>query len=270
MMIHMARIQTRTVYSLLCCGWVCSTLLLAGCASQDTKALAEKNQALEQQLATANGEILQLKQTQNDLRDTIGQLRDTANVLTTEKTSRVEESSSLRSQVRKFIQDNIDNLKIFMVQGNILDYVGSELVPRAKLDKIPNFIVDFANAMPSDGVLTGVGGHFVQPGTFIVKVLHPVEGQYVVTWESKPLEIKESGKQQVQFPVSVGVEKGDVIGYYFSTAPNVGFDTSTGNTLYLEVDVALGNTVNETRMYGASEKRAYSLGVYGMLDSNTK
>jgi hypothetical protein len=216
----------------------------------------------------ANSEISQLKQTQDDLRGTISQLRDTANVLTTEKTSRVEESSSLRSQVRKFIQDNIDNLKTFMVQGNILDYVGSELVPRAKLDKTPVFIVDFANAMPSDGVLTGVGGHFMQAGSFIVKVLHPVEGQYVVTWESKPLEIKDSGKQQVQFAVSVGVEKGDVIGYYFSTVPNVGFDTSTGNTLYLDNDVALGNTVSEAGMYGANEKRAYSLGVYGMLNSS--
>ena len=248
--------------------FIAISLFLAGCASQDVQVLQEKNKSLEQQLSTANNDIRQLKETESQLRDTIGELRQTASVLTTEKTSRVEESSSLRSQVRKFVQDNIDHLKTFMVQGNILDYVGSELVPRAKLDKSPIFIVDFANAMPSAGVLTGVGGNFTKAGTITVKVLHPVEGQHVVTWESKPLEVPGTGKQQVQFPVSVGVEKGDVIGYYFSDAPNVGYDISTGETLYATSDVALGATVSKTLMSGASERRAYSLGVYGLLDSN--
>jgi len=244
------------------------TVLLAGCASQDTQVLQDKNKSLEQQLTSANSEIRQLKQTESELRDTIGELRQTANVLTTEKTSRVEESSSLRGQVRKFVQNNIDNLKSFMVQGNILDYVGSELVPRAKLDKGPIFIVDFANAMPSDGVLTGVGGNFTKPGMVTVKVLHPVEGQHVVTWESKPLEVTAVGKQQVQFPVSVGVEKGDIVGYYFASTPNVGYDVSTGDTLYADADVALGATVSKVFMSGATERRAYSLGVYGLLDTN--
>lgn len=247
---------------------IIASIFLASCASQDVQVLQEKNQSLEQQLSAANNDIRQLKQTESQLRDTIGELRQTANVLTTEKTSRVEESSSLRSQVRKFVQTNIDNLKTFMVQGNILDYVGSELVPRAKLDKSPIFIVDFANAMPSAGVLTGVGGNFTKSGSLTVKVLHPVEGQHVVTWESKSLEVSGTGRQQVQFPVSVGVEKGDVIGYYFADAPNVGYDISTGDTLYANADVALGSTVSKALMSGASERRAYSLGVYGLLDSN--
>jgi len=244
------------------------SVLLISCASQDMQAMQKKNDQLTQDLSAANSQIQQLKQSESQLRDTIGELRQTANVLTTEKTSRVEESSSLRGQVRKFVQDNIDHLKTFMVQGNILDYVGSELVPRAKVDKGSIFIVDFANAIPTDGVLTGVGGNFTKAGSLVVKVLHPVEGQHVVTWESKPLEVSGTGKQQVQFPVSVGVEKGDIIGYFFPDAPNVGFDISTGDTLYLSSDVALGSTVSKTLMSGASERRAYSLGVYGLLDSN--
>src|SRR5690606_29151786 len=107
----------------------------------------------------------------------------TTSVLATEKTSRVEESSTLRGQVRKFVQDNVDAFKNFMVQGNLLDYVGSELVARAKQDNQPAFLVDFANPMPSSGVLTGVGGHFTQAGSLVVKVLHPVGGQHVVIWE---------------------------------------------------------------------------------------
>lgn len=243
-------------------------MLMIGCASEDMQRLQQENKALQQQVADANKQISQLKQTEAQLRDTIGELRHTTSVLTTEKSSRVEESSGLRSQVRKFVQDNIDNLKAFMIKGNILDYVGSELVPRSKLDKGPLFIVDFANPMPSAGVLTGVGGNFTGAGKLYVKVLHPVGGQHVVTWESRAIEISAAGRQQIQFPVAVGVERGDVIGYFFPQAPNVGYDMSTGETLYNNSDTALGSTVSKTFMSGSNEKRAYSLGVYGLLDAN--
>lgn len=242
--------------------------LVAGCASEDVQRLQRENQALQQQLGDANKKIRDLKQTEAELRDTIGELRHTASVLTTEKSSRVQESSTLRNQVRQFIQNNIDDLKAFMIKGNILDYVGSELVPRTKIDKDSMFIVDFANPMPSSGILTGVGGNFARAGTFYVKVLHPVGGQHVVTWESKALEVTAAGKQQIQFPVSVGVEKGDVVGYFFPGPPNVGYDTSTGDTLYSGSDTALGNTISKSFMSGSSERRAYSLGVYGLLDAN--
>lgn len=245
----------------------CAGLMLHGCASQDAQVLQQKNQKLEKDLNTANEQITRMKQTEAELRDRISDLQHTTSVLTTEKTSRVEESSSLRGQVRKFVQNNIDGLKAFMVQGNLLDYVGSELVPRLKQGKEPIFIVDFANPMPSSGVMTGVGGVFTQPGNFLVKVLHPVGTDYVVTWESKLISIEQAGKQQVQFPVSVGFEKGDVIGYYFPQTPNVGYDGPTGETLYADKDVALGGTISKSFMSGATERRAYSLGIYGLLDA---
>jgi hypothetical protein len=128
--------------------------------------------------------------------------------------------------------------------------------------------VDFANPMPSSGVLTGVGGHFSRSGVFTVKVLHSVGGQHVAVWESKPVQVSQPGKQQIQFPVSVGVEKGDLIAYYFSQAPNVSFDTGTGETLYRDSDVSLGGSISKTFLSGGSERRSYSLGVYGLMDSN--
>ena len=241
------------------------SIFLVSCASQDLQVLQEKNKSLEQELSSANSEIRQLKQQETRLRERIGELTQTASVLTTEKTSRVAESSTLRSQVRKFVQDNIDDLKTFMVQGNLLDYVGSELVSRAKIDTRPILIIDFAHPMPNTGILTGIGGYFSKAGSLAVKVLHPVGDQYVITWESKELEIAAPGRQLVQFPVSVGVEKGDVIGYVFLREPSVSFDTSTGDTLYVLEDVALGSTMKKTSMSGAEEKRAYSLGVFGLL-----
>lgn len=244
------------------------TVLLTACASKDVQVLQQEKADLQTRLDKANSEINRLKQVESTLRDKIGDLEHTTSVLATEKSSRVEESSSLRNQVRKFVQNNVDALKQFMVQGNLLDYVGSELVPRAKRDKKPVFLVDFANTMPSTGILTGVGGHFTQSGSFVVKVLHPVDSQYVVTWESKSVEVQRPGKLQVQFPVSVGVEKGDVIGYYFAGEPNVSYDTSTGDTLYQDTEVALGGMVSRSTMLGASDRRAYSLGVYGLLDGN--
>ena len=243
-----------------------AAFILAGCASSNQ--LAIQNRDLQQKLDTANNQIARLKQTESELREKIDDLQHTTSVLTTEKTSRVEESSSLRGQVRKFVQNNIDDFKSFMVQGNLLDYVGSELVPRLKQDKDPVFLVDFAHPMPSSGILTGVGGVFTHAGSFYVKVLHPVNGEYVVTWESKLITIDAAGKQQVQLPVSVGFEKGDVIGYYFPQTPCVGFDGPTGETLYADRDVALGSSITKSSLSGASERRAYSLGIYGLLDTN--
>lgn len=241
-------------------------LFLSACASQDVQVLQKEKKDLQSQLDSSNSEIRRLKQEELSLRDKISTLEHTTSVLSTEKSSRVEESSSLRAQVRKFVQNNVDSFKQFMVQGNLLDYVGSELVARAKQDKQPIFLADFANPMPAPGILTGVGGHFSQAGNFTVKVLHPVGAQHVVIWESKTVEVERPGKQQFQFPVSVGVEKGDVIAYYFITAPNVAYDISTGDTLYQTADVALGGAVSKTFLSGASERRAYSLGVYGLLD----
>jgi len=237
------------------------SLILGGCASSTSTT----GPSLEQQLADAKKEIHELKQSEQELRDTINDLRHTTTILTTEKTSRVEESSTLRGDVRKFVQANIDNLKEFMVKGNLLDYIGSEQVPRSNQDTSSLLLVDFANPAPAGGALTGVGGFFTGPGSFYTKILRPVSGQYVVVWESTPIEIKASGKQFAQFPFSVGIEKGDVIAYYFPQKVNVGYDTSTGETLYTSSNKALGSTVSKTFMSGASQRRSYSIGVYGLL-----
>ncbi len=245
----------------------CVLVLLAGCASSPQgDSLQQQNAKLQQDLNSANQEIYRLKQSEQELKDRINELRHTTDVLKTEKTSRVQESSSLRGKVRKYIQENIDSMKAFMVKGDLLDYVGSEQVPRANKDTGPIFIVDFSNEVYGSGALTGVGGFFFEPGSLQVKVLRPIGGQHVVIWESKTISIASSGRHFVQFPISVGVEKGDVIGYYFPTRPNVGFDVKTGDTRYSGSNIALGGTVSKTFMSGSSDRRSYSLGVYGLLE----
>lgn len=239
-----------------------SSLLLNGCAGSSSTT----GPSIEQQLSDAKKEIRDLKQSEMSLRDSISDLRHTTTVLTTEKTSRVEESSSLRGEVRKFVQANIDNLKEFMVKGDLLDYIGSEQVPRLKQDGESLLLVDFANPALQAGALTGVGGIFVKPGIFQTKILRPVGSQYVVIWESKPIKVTSGGKQLFQLPFSVGIDKGDVIGYYFPQSVNVGYDTSTGDTRYTSGDKELGSSINKTFMSGVAERRAYSIGVYGLLN----
>src|SRR5690606_11768928 len=121
--------------------------------------------------------------------------------------SRIQESSVLRGQVRRFVQNQIDAYKDFLVQGGLLDYVGGELVERANVEQRPAFIVDLANPVPRPGTLTGVGAHFVQPGRFSVKVLRRVDQNLVVIWDSKPLTVTQPGINRINFAVGVGVER---------------------------------------------------------------
>jgi hypothetical protein len=212
------------------------------------------------------GEIRQLKQEKQQLEDRLAELRRTVEILQTEKSSRVVESSGLRGEVRKFIQDNIDAMKAFMVTGDLLDYIGSEQVPRAKADSGTKFLLDLANKVHGPGVLNALGGYFTKSGQVVVKVLRPVSGKHVVIWESATLHIPSQGKHFINFPVSVGVEGGDVIGYYFPNGINVSYDTRTGDTRFQEEDISVGSSISTVFMEGNGESRAYSIGVFGLIE----
>jgi hypothetical protein len=231
----------------------------------DVKQAQAKNQQLQTELAQARDKIEGLAAEQARLQHEINELNRVQAVLSTEKTVRVKKSSELRGQVRRFVQSEIDRLKDFMVQSNLLDYVGGELVQRSHTDDEVLWWVDLANPMPSNGTVTGVSGHFIKPGTFTAQVLRPLDDKLVVIWQSVLLKAVQSGVQRINFPVSVGVERGDVIAYRFNEAGVVSFDTGTGDTRYRRKAVALGESVNLGSLRGESQRRAYSVGVYGLL-----
>ena len=95
-------------------------------------------------------------------------------VLDGEKASRVKASSELRGQVRTFIQQQIDAYKAFLVTGQLMDYVGAELLTRTTQDPEPILMVDFENEVPAAGSLTGVMADFNQSGSLAVRVLRPI------------------------------------------------------------------------------------------------
>ncbi|UTA49136.1 hypothetical protein L1F30_06210 [Simiduia sp. 21SJ11W-1] len=248
------------------------TAAATGCqAPQSTQQLTQQNAQLQTQLREAQGTIAQLQARESALEADVAELNRVMGVLGNEKTSRVQESSQLRGLMRVFVQDQIDLLKDFLVKGDLLDYVGGELVARNGLGEAveqQRLLVDLKNALPSEGVLTGVGGYFTQPGSFRVKVLRQIENNLVVVWESKLLPVASAGKQRVNFPVSVGVDAGDLVAYYFPGQVMVAVDAGTGDTRTYGEDLALGKTLSVRALDHAKQKRAYSLGVYGLLKTS--
>lgn len=246
---------------------VAATVLLGACQLQpDIQQIKDQNLQLTNDLQRATLDIATLKSQEELLRQEIAELNRVNSVLDTEKMSRVQESSDLRSQVRRFVQRQIDAYKDFMVQGGLLDYVGGELVERSNVEDKPLLLVDLANPIPAPGTLTSVGAHFVKPGTFSVKVLRPVDDKLVVIWDSNPLNVLQTGINRINFPVSVVVEKGDVIGYHFTEGVVVSFDEGTGDTRFQSEALTLGEMIKASSLAGEKRRRAYSLGVYGLLN----
>lgn len=242
-------------------------VLLGACqTTPEISELQSRNDALREQLTDTERQVSDLRAREDQLEAQVQELQRVTEVLSTEKSSRVQESSNLRTQVRDFVQQQIDDLRAFLVQGDLLDYVGSALVERSFVDHDALGLVDFANPVPRPGSLTGVTGFFSAPTNMQIKVLRPLDDRYVVIWESEVMPIARAGEQSVQLSVSVGVEPDDVIAYVFPEAANVTYDKGTGDTRYTKADLALGDTIKPSSLSAAKEKRAYSLGVLAILE----
>ena len=177
------------------------------CSCQTTpevKQLQADNSRLEKELGQAREDIQRLQGSEQRLQAEVDELNRVIGVLDVEKQSRTTESAHLRGQVRGFVQQQIDGFKEFLVAGNLLDYVGGELVERATSDTKPLMLVDLHNRIPRTGTLTGVGGHFLGATQLVVKVLRPIDQSLVVIWESPLLKVAEPGVAKVSFPVAVG------------------------------------------------------------------
>jgi len=237
-------------------------------APANMQQMQSQNKQLQQQLTQHQQEIDQLQVDKQQLQGDNQELKRIMSVLGTEKDSRTAENSLLRGQVREFVQHHIDALKEFLVKGNLLDYIGSELVERAGTEPEKRqaiLLIDFANKVTSPGTLTGMGGIASAPTTLTTKVLRKVDNYWVVIWQSQVINFKHAGLNQVNFPVGVGVETGDIMAYYFPQGAPIHFDTGTGDTRYRAHDIRLGESIKKSSLDGAKYHSAYSLGVYGLL-----
>ncbi len=245
---------------------ILAALSLTACQTPpNMQQLESEKQSLQVELKAAEQEITKLKSERDAIQSDLNEANRVIGVMGGEKSARVQESSTLRNEVRRFVQRQIDGLKSFLVRGDLLDYVGGEQVARKKYDNRPLMLVDLQNAVPRPGVLTGVGGHFAKPTQMVVKVLRPINNDLVVIWESRPIAINKAGRVNVTFPVTVGVEKGDVLGYYFPKLATATFDTGTADTRYTKENLRPGSKLKPSSLSGKNERRSYALGVYGLL-----
>ena len=248
------------------CIIVCTTFLI-GCGSTSNKgSTKDVISNLESQIKATQEKNNELEIENRIQKIEINKLSNVVSALDTEKNSRVKESSVLRSQVRQFVQREITGLKSFLVEGGLLDYIGGELVPRKNVDDTPKTIVDLHNRINSSGVLTSVGAYVVKPSTVKVKVLRYIENKLVVVWESNPIKMNLVGQNRHQFVDSVSVQKGDAIAYEFIKSVGIGYSEGTADSRYAEKPLMLGDSIHVNALLGAKAKRAYSIGVYGLLN----
>lgn len=246
---------------------LCFVFFLSGCQStKETAKLKEDNKNLQKELTLSKSKVNQLTANNLILKGEIEDLNNVIAVLDNEKNSRIRESSVLRSQVREFVQNNVDALKEFLVQGNLLDYIGGELVERNGAEDKPITLVDLTNKISKQGVLTGMGAYIMEPTSLKVKVLRNIDKKLVTIWESQLLSFDVEGLNRVQFANTIGVQVGDVIAYEFQGNVGVGFDSGTSDTRYTKSKLQLGKAISISSLMGKKEKRSYSLGVYGLLD----
>lgn len=240
---------------------------LSACLTQpNVKELQDDNALLQRQLDQASDEITDMRVREEQLQAELEERNRVIDVLSTEKTSRVQESTQLRALVRDFVQEQIDSYQGFLLQSDLLDYVGGELVSRAHRGEESRTLIDLDNPVPKSGTLTGMAGYFESPGQLVVKVLRPVQDNLVVVWESQPINAEQSGLVRLSFPVSVGVDEGDIIAYQFDGVVPVSFDRGTGDTRFQREGLTLGSQVDTDELAGAEERRAYSIGVLGLLN----
>ena len=242
------------------------TSLLVGCGSTSKDNSKDVITNLETMLAQQKTTNNQLYNENRELKIDIDKLNGVVSVLDTEKESRVKESSVLRNQVRKFVQNQISVLKEFLVEGDLLDYIGGELVHRNNIEKSPMTLVDLNNRINSAGVLTGLGAYVNEPSDVKVKVLRYIQSNLVVVWESAPIQLYKLGLTKHQFVNSVSVEKGDVIAYEFKKNVGVGYSEGTADTRYSLNPLGLGESIHVSALTGTKSKRAFSIGVYGLLN----
>jgi len=249
-------------------GLVLGIVLIAGCmAESNVKELQDANAQLERELMAASDEISDLRVQQERLRSNISELERLIGILETEKSSRVQESSQLRQLVRGFIRDQIDDYRSFLLRGDLLDYVGGELVQRAhQSEEEALLLLDMNNPIPRAGTLTGFAGYFYQQGRVGLRVLRPLDEELVVIWTGPEMTVPEAGRVRMNLPASVGVEAGDIVGYHFSGPVAVSHDRGTGEVIRLREDLALGAVIKRKNLPGQSEPRTYSIGALGLLN----
>lgn len=252
---------------------VCPVLALAwgGCATPDQRItqLQTENQSLMNQTRDQEQRIATLTLDKQHLTGELNYYTRRSQVLDKEKTERIQESRNLRRGIRQFTEEVMKIMRDNYKKMEIVDYIGSELVPRQTTGKEVNqVLVDMMHPLPAGGTLIGGRAYVTGPTRLMFCLLRPSTDQkeLIVADMSRELTADQAGEQQLAFEVPMAAHKGDFIGIFCPDAVAVPYDdVDTGYVLMARGAVKMNASVSFKPIEGRN-KRTYSFGVTGFLD----
>ncbi len=246
-------------------------LVLGGCATPDQRIvqLQTEKQSLLNQTRDQEQRIATLAQDKKHLTAELDYYTRRAEVLDREKTERIQESQNLRQGVRLFTDEVMKIMRDNYRKTEIVDYVGSELVPRRRTgSEVKQVLVDRLHPLPAGGTLIGGRAYVTGPTRLVFCLLRPTadRDELIVADLSRELKAEKAGEQQLAFEVPMAARKGDLIGVFCPDAVAIPYDdVDTGDVILVRDSVKLNSSLT-IRPVAGRNKRAYSFGVQGFLD----
>lgn len=240
--------------------------LLSGCKSTDPK-LASENNRLRQQVDQQIQRIHELTEGKALLAQQNEDLRRKNGVLQSEKGDVVGDLSTLRSQVRRSVVEQISDLKGFLSKSELLDYIGAEIIPRNNIEARSITLIDAEHPIPYSGSINALGAYVVKPTKVKLQILRPTDNNtYISVWDSPLISLDIIGENTVNFSASIGIKKGDVIAYYFPENVGVGYDSGIGSMLHTSKPIDNSGDIRVNKLKPFKNGRNYAIGVYALLD----
>jgi len=242
-------------------GFVSGLLVFVLCGCTGTGSLADlqkRNEMLESKLQMEQKETARLERR-------VQELETVATTLGREKTLHIKDTANIRSHVRDFVQQQVEFLRDYSQNSELLDFVGGELISRSNTTGEDLLLIDLKNRLKKNMTIIG-GKLFVKKNTRVVFcLLRPQAGQETVIWMSKVFSFPNEGLFKVSFDSPVTALKEDVIAIYCPGMVGVPYDIGTGDTRTVRQPVDLGQKFTANSLQ-SSEKRSYSFGVTGFFE----
>lgn len=244
---------------------LCQALLLAviilsaaACATGNSAALQQRIQMLEGQLAVEKAE-------KEDLQTQLQTLREITHTLEKEKGVRVEETAAVRSQIRSFVQLQVETLRDFSQNTELMDYVGAEILSRSKTGGNNLLLVDLQNSFKENTTVISGRLYGKSDTKAVFCLLRPQGDTLDVIWMSKVFNIPTEGVFKVSFDTPVTAKMNDIIGLYCPGVVGIPYDIGTGDTRSIQGPVDTGMKIRIDSLDG-KQKRAYSFGINGFFN----
>lgn len=239
--------------------------LICGCATTDVTQLKQENSGLRKDLSDSREQIARLGERERDLVEQTVQLKNLCDLLEKEKSIRIDESAALRSEVRRFVRNEMLTLRDFTRKEELLDFIGSELIVRKRTEGENQLLVDLRHPLTKPGLVTGGWAYLMAPSDISFCLLRNVDKNYIVIWQSPLIKVSQAGPVKITFDIPINTNGDEVFGLYSAGLVRVPFDVGSGDVRAVRGPVKEGASFSRSDLEG-KENRAYSFGIVGFMD----